>query len=100
MRIPSIAAVALLVIAPAFAAERDADRWSLADLYPSLADWHADAGKLNAELKDFAGCKGRMSESATRLRGCLDRRADMTKRYYRLSVYTGELLAEDTGNAS
>jgi oligoendopeptidase F len=100
MRSLSLAALALVAALPAFAADGDANRWKLADLYPTLADWHADAAKLDAELKDFSTCKSRMGERAASLRRCLDRRADMTKRYYRLAVYAGELWAEDTGNAS
>ena len=80
-------------------ADSPAERWNLADLYPSLEAWNADAGRLEAQLKAFDGCRGRLGETAARLRECLDLRADMTKRYYRLAVYAGEQLAEDTGSA-
>ena len=75
------------------------DRWNLADLYPSLDAWHADAAKLTAQLKEFDACRGHLGDSAARLKGCLDLHADATKRYYRLAVYAGELSAEDTGSA-
>lgn len=84
-------------LAPALA-ETPADRWNLAELYPSLAAWNADAAKLEAQIAEFAGCKGRLGDSALRFRQCLDLQADMTKRYYRLAVYSGEQLAEDTGS--
>jgi oligoendopeptidase F len=80
-------------------ADSPSERWNLADLYPSLEAWNADAARLDAQMKDFAGCKGRLGESAARFRQCLELRADMTKRYYRLAVYSGEQLAEDTGSA-
>jgi oligoendopeptidase F len=79
-------------------AETTADRWNLAELYPSVAAWNADAAKVDAQLKDLAACKGHMGESALRLKQCLDLQADLTKRYYRLLAYAGEQAAEDTGN--
>ena len=82
------------------AAERPEDRWNLADLYPSVQAWHDDAAKLDAQLREFAKCRGKLGESARRFKACLDLQADTTKRYYRLEVYAYELLAEDTGAAS
>jgi oligoendopeptidase F len=79
-------------------ADTTADRWNLGELYPSVAAWNADADRVDAQLKDLAGCKGRMGESAMRLKQCLDLQAELTKRYYRLLVYSSEQAAEDTGN--
>lgn len=89
----------VLWVTPAVA-ETPADRWNLADIYPSAAAWNADAAKLDAQMTEFADCKGRMSDDARRLRKCLDLKWDMTKRYYRLSAYSAEQLAEDTGSSS
>jgi len=50
-------------------------------------------------MKSFAECKGKMGDSAARFKECLNLQADMTKRYYRLAVFAGEQLAEDTGSA-
>ena len=79
------------------AAERPEDRWNLADLYPSVKAWAEDATRLEAQLKEFAACRGHLGESARRLKACLDAQADFAKRYARLEVYAQELLAEDTG---
>jgi oligoendopeptidase F len=79
-------------------AETTADRWNLAEVYPSLAAWNADAAKLEAQFAEFAACKGHLGDSAARFRQCLDLQADMTKRYYRLGLFSGEQLAEDTGS--
>ncbi|MED5621362.1 oligoendopeptidase F [Ideonella sp. BN130291] len=79
------------------AAESEADRWNLADIYPAQAAWDADAAKLESQFKAFGACKGQLGRSAARLRECLDLNADMTKRLYRLYVYAAERLAEDTG---
>src|SRR2546422_875495 len=79
------------------AAERPEDRWNLADLYPSVNAWADDAARLEAQLKEFAACRGQLGESARRLKACLDARADFTKRYARLEVYASELFDEDTG---
>lgn len=89
---------AALVAIPAFA-ESPADRWNLADLYPSSEAWNADAAKLDAQLGAFGDCRGHLGESAARLQRCLDLQADMTRRFYRLAVYSGQQLAADTGSA-
>ena len=81
-------------------AETIADRWNLGEIYPSVAAWNADAGKVDAQLKDLAACKGQLGKSASRFKQCLDLQADLTKRYYRLAAYAGEQAAEDTGNAA
>jgi oligoendopeptidase F len=84
----------------ALAAESTTDRWNLGDIYPSVVAWNADAAKLDNQLREFAGCKGRMGESAAKLRQCLDLQADVTKRYYRMAAFSGEQVSEDTGNAA
>jgi len=97
---------AALVVAFAFlgfsaaAAERPEDRWNLADLYPSIAAWNADAAVLESKLKEFDNCRGHLGDSAVRLKSCLDLAAELRRRYTRLGVYSGELSAEDTGNAA
>jgi oligoendopeptidase F len=83
---------------PAALAQTTSDRWNLAEVYPSLAAWNADAAKLEAQIAEFAGCKGHLGDGAAPFRRCLDLQADMTKRYYRLAMYAGEQLAEDTGS--
>jgi len=84
-------------LVPALAETAD-DRWNLDEVYPSLAAWNADAAKLEAQFTEFAGCKSHLGDSAQRFRQCLDLQADMTKRYYRLAMFSGEQLAEDTGS--
>ena len=86
-----------LSLGAAAAVETEADRWNLADLYPSTEAWQADADKLAAQLGELGRCKGHLGDSAARLRTCLDLRADMTKRLYRLGLFAGEQLAQDTG---
>jgi oligoendopeptidase F len=88
-----------LATAP-LAAERPQDRWNLAALYPTLEAWHEDVSRLEAQLPRMTACKGRLGDSARRLRECLDHRSDVFKRYLRLLVYASELSAEDTGNAA
>jgi oligoendopeptidase F len=90
-----VASAASLTLAHA---ETTADRWNLAEIYPSVAAWNADAEKAEAQLRDLAACKGKLGESARRFKQCLDLRADVTKRYYRLAAYSGEQSAEDTAN--
>jgi oligoendopeptidase F len=72
--------LAIALACGAARAESAADRWNLADLYPTQAAWDADAAKLEAQLPKLAACKGELGASAARLRECLDLRADMAKR--------------------
>ncbi|MGZ5572009.1 MAG: oligoendopeptidase F [Usitatibacter sp.] len=92
-----ILAVLAALACCAAAAERPEDRWNLSDLYPNVTAWNADAARIGAQLGQFADCRGRLGESAKRFRECLDLEYDFLKRLGRLSVYSGELLAEDTG---
>lgn len=84
----------------AAAAERLEDRWNLADLYPGVAEWHADVARLNAQIEEFGACQGHLGDSVQRFKTCFHLHADLGKRYSRLAVYAGELLSEDTGSAS
>src|SRR5215468_4543417 len=88
---------AAMFFGPALA-EPLADRWNLADLYPSATAWNADAAKLEAQMTELAGCKDHLGDSAARFKQCLDLRADMQKRLNRMAVYAFEQVSEDTGN--
>jgi oligoendopeptidase F len=99
MRLRLILIAALTWLTPALA-DSPADRWNLTELYPSVEAWNADATKLEAQIKAFAGCKGHLGDNAPRFRKCLDLQADMNKRYGRMYVYSSQQLAEDTGAAA
>ncbi len=81
----------------AAAAERPEDRWNLADLYPSVAAWNADAAILQSRLKNFGDCRGHLGDSVQRFSSCLDLGSEIRRRYARLWVYASEQRAEDTG---
>src|SRR5437667_12043652 len=87
-----------LSVGNALAAERPEDRWNLADMYPSVKAWHEDGAKLESQLKAFAGCRGKLGESARSLKRCLDAYAEFTKRFARLETYASPPLAEDPGS--
>ena len=95
-----LAIAAAAVTSTSLAADRPQDRWNLADLYPSVEAWNADAQKVEAGFADIAACKGHLGDSASRMRECLDLQSDTLKRYFRLAVYANELYAEDTGQSS
>lgn len=88
----------LLAAAPliAGAVETEKDRWNLKDLYPSIAEWDADAAKLKIQLKEFESCRGQLGSSVTRFKSCLDLNTDMQKRYARLASYASQLHDENT----
>lgn len=91
---------ALALSTAAFAQERPEDRANLADLYPDVAAWNADAAKVDSQLQEFAQCRGKLGESAQRLLRCLELETDFSKRLARMAVYAGELFSHDTGVAS
>ncbi len=94
----AIMASALMSIAAA-AAEPDADRWDLRDIYADATAWSADATRVESQLRELETCKGHLGDSAASLPRCLDLRAEATQRFYRLALFAGEQLASDTGNA-
>jgi len=100
LAIPFAFAFALALCGAAFAQERPEDRANLAELYPDVAAWNADAAKVEAQLKEFAGCRGQLGKSAARLLQCASLESDFSKRFGRLAAYANELLAHDTGEAS
>ena len=78
----------------------DADRWRLEDLYPSAAEWDADAKRLEAQLGEIAACRGHLGDSARRLAECLDLNAALSQRISRLEVYASLLSDQDTRQAA
>ncbi|MDR3482151.1 MAG: oligoendopeptidase F [Burkholderiaceae bacterium] len=91
--------IAVFALTPLFgvAAETENDRWNLADLYVSADAWTADSVKLEGQLKDFAGCKGKLGESVRRFRACMDLEADILRRFERLTSYASQTHDQDTG---
>ncbi len=94
LAIPLVVAVALLS-SPALA-ESPQDRWNLADLYATPADWNADAERLRGQLADVQGCQGHLGDSVKRFGACMALIDDAQKRYQRLSVYASESHNQDT----
>jgi oligoendopeptidase F len=94
----SLSILAALPLTAAAAEERPQDRWNLADMYADTAAWNSDYAKVEAQLKDFANCKGKLGSSAKRFRECLDLEYDVVKRANRLATYSGEWEADNTGD--
>lgn len=84
----------------AVAEDRPQDHWNLADIYKDQAGWNADYARVEADLKQFAACKGKLGSSATRLRECLDLQSALQQRAAKVSTYASERAAEDTGDAA
>lgn len=97
----SILSLAIALTLPVFAhAETEADRWNLKDLYATSADWDKDAAKLDAQLKEFATCKGQIGGSAKRFKTCMDLYQDLQKRLARLANYASFLHDQNTGDSA
>ncbi|NGY05961.1 oligoendopeptidase F [Solimonas terrae] len=99
MRIAAAGLLMVMLAGPVFA-DDPAYRWNLADLYPDVAAWNADAGKLQAQLKDLEACRGHLADSRARFKSCLDLQSDAARRYYRLRIYSSQLLDEANDKAS
>ncbi|MBK9625295.1 MAG: oligoendopeptidase F [Rhodocyclaceae bacterium] len=78
-------------------AETEADRWNLKDMYKSQADWDKDAVRLEAQLKEFAACSGKLASSVKEFKRCMDLNSDLQKRYALLASYAFQWRDEDTG---
>jgi oligoendopeptidase F len=76
------------------------DRWNLAEIYPSVDAWNADASKVEAQMSELAACKGHLGDGVARFKKCLDLQTDVTKRFTRMNVFSSEQLSEDTGAAA
>lgn len=96
----AIAGLLLAVIASPVCADDLAYRWNLSDLYPNVAAWNADAVKLQTQLKELGGCDAHLADGRARFKSCLDLQADAAKRYYRMRIYSSQLLDEDNDKAS
>lgn len=102
--LPIAAAFCLLAAQPARAQTPSpvppGDTWNLADLYPSAAAWNAAADGLDAQIKSFEACKGKLGESVRRFKQCMDLQTEMSRTYGRLYVYASQQLAGDTGQSA
>lgn len=79
------------------AAETEADRWNLQDLYATSTDWDNDAATLKKQLEYLGTCNNQLGSSARRFKSCMDMFSDVLKRYARLSSYASQLHDQDTG---
>ncbi|CAN5780409.1 oligoendopeptidase F [soil metagenome] len=81
----------------ALAAETEADRWNLRDLYNTDAAWDKDAARLQTQLTEIAGCNTHLGDSIRQFKHCMDLNADILKRYARLASYASQTHDQDTG---
>ena len=97
VHVRTLAVLLSVLLSAAAHAESDQDRFNLADLYATRADWDADATKLTAQLGEIQGCKGQLGQSAARFRSCMTLIDDAQKRISRMGVYASETRNVDTG---
>lgn len=95
--VQSLVAVTLLLPPIVHAAETEADRWNLQDLYPTSAEWDKDALKLQTQFKEISGCNSHLGASVQRFKSCMDLNTDILKRYARLASYASQFHDQDTG---
>lgn len=91
--------LALTFALPSFAADNPQDRWNLADIYPDTKAWQADLDKLEAQIKEFSSCKGKLGQ-AQHFKTCIDSYAELLKRNYRVYSYASQLHDQDTGDSA
>ena len=78
------------------AAESEAYRWNLNDLYASQAVWDQDAKRLADQLKPLSACSGKLAQPKS-FKACMDLSADVQKRLYRLYSFASQTHDADTG---
>jgi|WetSurMetagenome_2_1015567.scaffolds.fasta_scaffold30080_4 oligoendopeptidase F len=73
----------------------DKQKWKLADIYPTLADWQTDIKKVEGSINDFDVYKGKLGESSQNLLNALSSYFGLLKTFYKASTYAGNLSNED-----
>jgi oligoendopeptidase F len=95
----SLAALALITSvypqAPLRNEVPDKQKWNLADMYPTLADWQSDIKKVESSIDEFTSYKGKLGENSQNLLNALNSYFGMLKIFYKSSTYAGNLSNED-----
>jgi oligoendopeptidase F len=74
-------------------------RWSLEDIFPDVEAWQATYAKVEAEIPDLAGYKGRLAESADVMVAALELEYGISRDIEDIYVYASQLQNTDTRNA-
>ena len=74
-------------------------RWSLEDIYPSVADWDAARARLSDDIDAVADYQGSLDTSAAALHAALQAMFDAYKVASRIYVYASLKADEDLRNA-
>ena len=93
------AAPAAKPVASAAAPAARGERWNLAEIYATPAEFDADLGRLASDASQIEACRGHLADDAATLLRCLDLQASVTQRLYRLYSYATMRLDEDSGVA-
>ena len=100
--VPRLAAAAAATANRAAAAvvpSERGERWSIAEIYATPADFDTDLQRLATDGASFGACRGHLADDAATLRRCLELQATLTQRLYRLYSYATMRLDEDSGVA-
>lgn len=76
--------------------ELPSDRWDLGAIYPDDGAFAQDLRATHDELPELSHCRGRLSESAKALKGCLGIYFDIDRALTRLTSYASLVLDQDT----
>jgi oligoendopeptidase F len=104
-RLPAVVVALALLTLHGVAQERDRAKipdkykWNLADIYPSIDAWRAAKEKVQADIPNVGGFKGRLSSSPATLADALDTLYAIDKEISRVYVYASMLADQDTRNA-
>jgi len=98
---PRLAAAAAASATPsaAVAPSDRGERWNVAEIYATPADFDSDLQRLATDGASFGACRGHLADDAATLRRCLELQAALTQRLYRLYSYATMRLDEDSGVA-
>ena len=90
--------LALLVAAPV-AAQDEADRWNLADIFPTPDAWKEAKDRVAARFDSISSCQSDLTSTAARLEECLDLIYDIQKEAVRVYSYAAMMSDQDTREA-
>src|SRR4029453_7659575 len=74
----------------------DKYKWNIEEIYPTVAAWRAEKGRIAAALPEIRGYAGRLPSSASVLADALALTTGLEKDLSRLYVYASMLSDQDT----
>lgn len=73
----------------------EGSKWNLEGFYPTLSEWEAEFAGLQSRLSEYAGHRGKLTDSPDALKACLELDLDISRQLDRVIVYAHLRADED-----